>query len=57
MPTACAYFLPLSRVSVLSSKTPVPRFQFPHLFPHPHKVVGRTEVVDIDKTLRKMHGP
>lgn len=56
-PVACAYFLSLSRVSKLPSKMPVPMFQFPRPFPHPHKVVGRTEVVDIDKTLRKMHDP
>ena len=56
-PIACVHFLPLSHVSMLSSKMPVPRFQFPHLFPHLHKVVGRTEVVDIYKTLRKMHDP
>ena len=54
-PVACAYFRPLSRVSTPPSKMPVPTFQFPHPFPHPHKVVGKTEVVD--KTLRKMHDP
>lgn len=33
----------------------MPRFQFPHLFPHPHKVDGTTEVVDIHETLRIIH--
>lgn len=56
-PTLSVDFLSLPHVHVLSSKMLVPRFQYPHWLPHPHKVFGGTELVDVCKTLHLMHGP
>lgn len=56
-PTPSVDFLPLPRVHVLSSKTLMPRFQFPHQLLHPRQVVEGTKPADVCKPLWLMCGP